>query len=99
MAHSVKRITKRFLYNKPHLISPEMFNDIEQYMEDRPNGLTPKEELAIERDIRERSKELNLGEGDVAVIPVSGALTYEETFFGALCGMSSYQGILTQMRQ
>ena len=99
MAHEVKRLSKQMVFNKPHLVAPTLFQDIVDYLAERPNGMLSKEELAVARDIRERGKELNLGEGDVATIPVSGALTYEETFFGALCGMSSYQGILTQMRE
>ena len=99
MAHEVKRISKEMVFNKPHLISASGFNNIIEYLDSRPDGMMSKEELAVARDIREKSKKLNLGEGDVGVISVSGALTYEETMFGALCGMSSYQGILSQMRQ
>lgn len=99
MAHEVTRISSKKVFNKPHLISTEGFSEVTEYLASRPDGLMTKEELAVARDIKERRKELSLGEGDVGVIQVSGALTYEETLFSALCGMSSYQGILSQMRQ
>lgn len=100
MPHEVKRIERKMLFNQPHLIMAEQFESILEYLDSRPDGMMTKEELAVARDLRERNKrEKNLGEGDVAIIRVEGSLTYEETLFSALCGMSSYQGILTQMRE
>ncbi|QDP59444.1 MAG: putative capsid assembly protease C [Prokaryotic dsDNA virus sp.] len=99
MAHEVPRISREMVFNTPHLIAQDQFSSVINYLEDRPNGLMTKEELSLARDLREEKKKLNLGETDVAVIEVSGALTYRETLFGALCGMSSYEGILSQMRK
>lgn len=99
MAHKVARLERKKIFNKPHLISAESLEDVVEYLHSRPDGMLTKEELAVAREIRREKKKNRLGERDVAVIPVSGVLSYEETFFGALCGMSSYQGIKSMMDQ
>jgi len=99
MAHKVSRLEKKKVFNTPHLITSTGLEEVVSYLDERPSGMMSKEELAIARDIYREKKKNNLGEKSVAVIPISGVLTYEETFFGAICGMSSYQGILGMMNQ
>jgi signal peptide peptidase SppA len=99
MAHKVSRLEKKKVYNTPHLITSTGLEEVVSYLDERPNGMMSKEELAVARDLYREKKKNNLGEKSVAVIPVSGVLTYEETLFGALCGMSSYQGIIGMMHQ
>lgn len=94
MAHQLIRLTEK-LYNTPHLISPHSFDNVLEYLEKRNNG-----ELAIRQDeIFSRPEMQFVEETNVAVIPVTGSLTYEETMFGAMCGLSSYQGIVSQMKE
>lgn len=99
MAHTVDRLERKMLFNKPLLIDSPSFESITEYLATRPDGLMTSEELAVARDIRSSNKKMNLGEGRTALISVSGALTYEETMLGAWCGMSSYQGIINRMEQ
>lgn len=99
MAHNVRRLEKKRIYNKPHLINLDSFENVTDYLDSRPEGMPDKTELAVLRDIEKEKRKGSLGERSTAVIPVSGVLTYEETWMGAICGMSSYQGIVSQMEQ
>lgn len=92
-AHKVYRLSNKFLYNQPILSTAEQLEDVVEYVNSRGS------ELAVSRDLAANKAIQSLGEGSIAVIPVSGALTYEETWMDALCGMSSYQGMLSMTRE
>lgn len=89
-AHKVRRLISEKVDNKPLLVIEPVLKDIVHYLENREESYNP--ETALLNDESQRS-EMIMGE-DIAVIPVHGTLTYEKTFLGALCGMSSYQEIL-----
>lgn len=99
MAHTIPRITNARINNTPLLISRGALEEVTSYLDSRPDGLMSKRELAVARDIQAKNKKMDLGDGGVAILSVSGALTYEETMIGALCGMTSYQGLLTSMER
>jgi len=86
MAHEVFRLVNKRLFNKPHLINLESFNEIVSYLEDRNTV-----DLAVNPQTQPSPKmDMHIHNG-VAFLPVNGALTYESTGFEALCGMQSYQ--------
>jgi ClpP class serine protease len=93
MSHQVSRVAYKYLYNKPLLSTQDQLEEIVSYVENR------NVDMAIRPDLAAKASEGSLGEGNIAIIPVSGALTYEETWMDAMCGMSSYQGILGMTRQ
>lgn len=84
----------KLIYNTPLLSTQHQLEDIVGYLNSRGN-----EDLAIQKDLQAKAVDGSLGEGSIACIPVMGALTYQETWMDALCGMSSYQGILGMTRQ
>jgi len=93
MSHQVFRVASKYLYNKPLLTTQTQLEDLVDYVDSRGA------EMAVKQELSEKAEDGSLGEGDIAIIPVSGALTYEETWMDAMCGMSSYQGILNMTRQ
>lgn len=93
MSHKLLRLANKYLYNQPTLTTQESLEELTNYVESR--GI----DLSIGKDLKAAADAGSLGEGNIAVIPVEGPLTYEETGWEALCGMSSYQGILDMTRQ
>lgn len=100
MANPIPRIERNLIFNKPHLICQESFNSIMEHVTSRSTDLMTSSEMAISTEIESRNKrDKNLGEGTVATLSVEGVLSYKETMWTALCGMTTYQGLLEQMRQ
>lgn len=97
MAHQIFRLAEKYLYNQPLLITTGEVDSLSSYINNRDELIT-KQELAINSSLRPKMKAGDLGEGDIAVIPIEGALTYEETGWEALCGMTSYEGLLNITR-
>jgi ClpP class serine protease len=93
MSSKTPKLMNKYIYNTPLLSTQTQLEDIVEYMSSRGN------ELSIGNDLAVKTSEGSLGEGSIAIIPVMGALTYEETWMDALCGMSSYQGILGMTRE
>jgi len=93
MSNKTPRLMNKYIYNTPLLSTQTQLEDIVSYLNDRGN------ELSIRGDLQAKGSDGSLGEGSIALIPVMGALTYEETWMDAMCGMSSYQGILGMARQ
>lgn len=89
-AHKVKRFIAEKVNNTPLLITEPVLKSIAEYLENREESYQP--DAALMSDDSNR-KDMIMGE-DVAIIPIHGSLTYEKTFLGALCGMSSYQELL-----
>ena len=53
----------------------------------------------IKKPLSQRKNQVKVLEGEsskIGVIPIKGSLTYEETGFEALCGMTSYESIQGQ---
>lgn len=88
MAKELWRLTRN-LYNKPHLITQEAFEQVEAYLTNRNNS-----NLEINSDFKQYSSNLDLSSKNVGVIDVLGPLTYRADMFEALCGMTSYQTIV-----
>lgn len=92
MSHKLLRLTKN-LYNTPHLITQEMFNQIEHYLSDRNDGEIEIANLAAKdtRSLRE------MPENKIGAIYVEGVLTYKSYFDMATCTENtSYQSITSQ---
>ncbi len=90
----VRRLTTD-LYNKPHLISPEAFSVINNYLEMRNSGVLALAGVeTVSANLDKPSKE-----GKVGIINVHGSLTNKPV--ESLCGATgtSYQGLLNQMTE
>jgi ClpP class serine protease len=94
-SHKVKRFVAEKVNNTPLLVTEPVLRNIADYLENRTESYNP--ELGLVNDDSQR-KEMIMGE-DVAIIPIQGSLTYEKTFLGALCGMSSYQELLEMVEE
>lgn len=93
MAHKLFRLVNEKINNKPLLMTEESLRSVVEYLETRDVSMTAKEvEAAIANDSSERMEKVLTD--NLAIIPIAGSLTYEETWMGALCGMTSYQGLL-----
>lgn len=97
MAHNILRLAASIL-NKPQLITQEAFEPIAQYLISR----TKSPEFAVyKKDEEDEDKDDDEMEmvGDVAIIPISGSLSYKPQY--TLCGEvgSSYLGIIEQVEE
>lgn len=94
MSHELLRLTGE-LYDVPHLVSLDGFNRIINYLELRNTGLasmpTHKQEPV--------KKEFYDAKSKVATISLMGTTTYRHSEINALCGITSYEGILAQTQE
>lgn len=95
MSHKALRFTASRMVNTPHLVHQEEFDRVMEYLSHRNES----NEMAVKTDIERAKANRLLTEGDVSVIQVSGPLTYESTWLTAVCGMSSYQGMVQDMAE
>lgn len=86
--HSLLRLASK-LYNVPHLIMPESFNIVLDYLDARNSGITM---MVPQGDDAQETDEPNMDSG-LAVICVEGSLSYKPVM--TLCGEAgtSYQGL------
>lgn len=91
MAHEAKRIIAERINNKPLLITEDALTPILDYLETR-------EEAAIGNEDTKRRNAPSIAER-TAIIPISGSLSYQKTWMGALCGMTSYQQLLEDVEE
>lgn len=95
MAHKVMRISKDIL-TKPQLITPQKFEEIAEYLENRNNSSN----FSLESFPREREDQGYLYEGNdkTGVLKIYGPLSYREpTGIEALCGdVVSYESLLRE---
>ena len=98
MAHKLSRLLAEKIYNKPLLITPDSLNAVLDYLEHRTDSITSKEVEAslVEMGVERSEKMLT---DTLAVIPITGSLSYEKTFLGALCGMTSYEGLIEDVSE
>lgn len=94
MSHELLKLTQE-IYSTPHLISLEHFTKIANYLDSRNTNLAafPKlKEDAPKKDFLDKTAKM-------AVIPLMGATTYRETAISAMCGLTSYEGLLRQTQE
>jgi signal peptide peptidase SppA len=91
MAHKLSRLIAEKINNKPLLITEDSLRPVLDYLETR-------EEAAVSNDSSERFNAPSITD-NIALIPVSGSLSYEKTFLGALCGLTSYQQLLEDVEE
>lgn len=98
MAHSLIRI-KRELLNTPHLIEPQSFHAILDYINKRNEGsaelVTP--EAASWDDVDGDYSHHFVEDTKTGIMSVSGPLTYRTTGWEAWCGGTSYEMLKDQM--
>jgi ClpP class serine protease len=92
MAHKLDRLIGSEINNIPALITEDSLREIVSYLENRTEP-----SAGIKND-PSAQKQMTMTD-TMAVIPISGALTYETTFMGALCGMTSYQGLISDVEK
>lgn len=88
-AHKVRRLVAEKINNTPLLVTEPTLKNIVDYLDNRDAALVADDS---------RRNEMIMGEG-IAIIPIHGSLSYEKTFMGALCGMSSYQELLEMVEE
>lgn len=86
----VYRLTSE-LYNKPHLISPQAFDEITSYLDLRNSGMLAKEDVKLIPEMSQPAKA-----GKIGLIDIHGSLTNKPVV--SLCGATgtSYAGLLDQ---
>lgn len=92
MAHALRLLTKK-LYNTPHLIEPASFESVISYLKERNQG-----EMNISSSAKTRNEDRLKYNSDtqVGLIDVDGPLTYKSSGWEAMCGGTSYEGIVQQ---
>lgn len=93
MSHKLNRFSRDVL-EKPQLLTMERFKEIDNYLSDRNSGIYQAALDATKEKVKEDFLKIEDG---VAMIEVSGALTYKSTFWQALCGGISYQQLLREV--
>lgn len=93
MSHELTRFSASVL-DKPQLITLEKFKEIESVLEDRNNGLY---EMVIDASKKKVDREYLKIENGIAVLDISGPLTYKPNFWQALCGGMSYTKMMQEV--
>lgn len=91
MSHKVNRLIAEKINNKPLLITEDSLKPVLDYLENRS-------EAALVSDESKRANQPIIAER-TAIIPIHGSLSYEKTWLGALCGMTSYQQLLEDVEE
>ena len=92
MAHKLEKLLGSRINNVPALIMEDNLREIVSYLESRDS---PSAGISYEETNRRKMSMTD----DIAMIPITGALTYESNFMSALCGMTSYQGLLADVEK
>jgi ClpP class serine protease len=92
MAHKLEKLLGSRINNVPALIMEDNLREIVSYLESRDS---PSAGISQEETNRRKMSMTD----DIAMIPITGALTYESNFMSALCGMTSYQGLLADVEK
>jgi len=97
-AHKLHRLAMEKIYNKPLLIVQESLVPILDYLENRTSSVTSEQVEAslVEQGLSRSEKMLT---DDLAVIPITGSLTYESNFLSALCGLTSYESLVNDVSE
>lgn len=96
-SHSLFRLTSR-VYNTPHLITPQAFNVILDYLETRNAGST-KLDMFDEGPMQPDDEEDKPYMDGIGVLKVDGSLTYKPVM--TMCGEvgTSYQSLVEQVEE
>jgi len=99
--HSLVRL-KGSLVNTPHLIEPNSFGSIMEYVNKRIEGNADVVPKAIEQDdeddlVQERISHGYNPDTKTGILYIDGPLTYKTTGWEALCGGTSYEMLKEQM--
>jgi ClpP class serine protease len=92
MAHSLRLLTKK-LYNTPHLIEPSSFESVITYLKERNQG---EMNISAGNKPREGKQLQYYSDTQVGIIDIDGPLTYKSSGWEALCGGTSYEGIVQE---
>jgi len=97
-AHKVQRLLSERIYNQPLLITPDGLCSVLDYLEHRTTSVTAQEIEAslIEQGINRSEKMLT---DDLALIPITGSLSYQSTFLSSLCGLTSYESLVSDVQE
>jgi ClpP class serine protease len=95
-AHKLLRLAHELIDNKPLLMEENSLRSIAQYLETRSDSLTALEASLLTDESERMQKVLT---DNLAVIPIEGSLTYQSSFLSALCGMTTYQGLLADVEE
>lgn len=98
MSHSLIRI-RSSLQNQPHLIEPESFNSIMEYVNSRIKGDVEitKKEMASWDDVDGDFSSRYFDETKTGFMSIDGPLTYKTSGWEAFCGGTSYEILKDQM--
>lgn len=98
MSHSLMRL-KGSLTNTPHLIEPNSFNNILEYVNKRIEGNVEitKKELSTWDDVDGDFSSRYYDDSQTGFMSIEGPLTYKTSGWEALCGGTSYEMLKGQM--
>lgn len=97
MAHQIFRLADSLFYNQPLLTSQDEAQKLDNYIRQRDSFT--ESELSLMFNVSKALKEAPDVENKIAMLDVSGSLTYKATGWEALCGMTSYEGLLYNVQQ
>jgi ClpP class serine protease len=95
-AHKLLRLANDLIDNKPLLMEENSLLSVVNYLENRTESLTAFEASLLTDESERMSKVIT---DNLAIIPIEGSLTYSANFMSALCGMTSYQGLLSDVEE
>lgn len=92
----LERLSKSIL-EKPQLATKEQFQEIKDYLDSRNHD----EDLAVasQKDAREMAHERVPVENGIAILDISGPLSYRHSWINSLCGLTSYQSLLADFEE
>lgn len=96
MSHKLFRIEDT-LKNQPHYISEEGFRSILEYVNSR--NYDKDFSIATQVEAEEWSKEAFNVENGIALFSIDGPLSYRYSWISALCGLTTYQGLLADAKE
>jgi ClpP class serine protease len=88
--NKVSRFLNKRVNNTPLLITQDSLDLVVGYLENRG-----EKDLAISSEESQRKESVITD--NLAIIPIQGSLSYENTFISALCGLTSYQQLLSDV--
>ncbi len=93
MSHELIRLMDRIV-EKPLLADQRTIENIYSFLKERNSGSDMI--IGEQSFLREEREQLQIGENGTAILNIDGPLTYNLSFFQALCGagMASYESIL-----
>ena len=101
-AHKLPRLSKSLL-ESPQLITESKFREIAEVLDNRENMKSYQEQMFFDMDDHEddnyETEESSLLKKGIGLLEVSGPTTYKPTGWEALCGGTSYVGLMNKMEE